>query len=220
MVLSRELAKICYASLLLVTSAICNAADSSQFYAGGNLAYSKARYENSQLVSDLASGGITATGTVDNTATGGKIFAGYKLVDLFAIEVGYFDLGTVLTDTGSYSRPTPASTFSGSTKIRGESIDLVWTIPVGKGFSALARLGGAFIRTDPVWNAASSKFSALMNNVRSNDLVGEAGLGAQYDINQRFSARAEYQRYFNVPTGLTSTTVAVDSFSIGMIVKF
>ena len=141
MVLSRELAKICYASLLLVTSAICNAADSSQFYAGGNLAYSKARYENSQLVSDLASGGITATGTVDNTATGGKIFAGYKLVDLFAIEVGYFDLGTVLTDTGSYSRPTPASTFSGSTKIRGESIDLVWTIPVGKGFSALARLG-------------------------------------------------------------------------------
>lgn len=59
-----------------------------------------------------------------------------------------------------------------------------------------------------------------MNNGHSNDQIGESRFRVQYDFTRTISWRAEWLRYINSPTGLTNTTVAIDSYSLGIVFKF
>jgi hypothetical protein len=192
----------------------------AQWYAGGSIGVSKSRYDEDGLASDLAGGGITGTGTAGGSAAGGRIFAGYQVYEVFALEAGYFNFGDYLDLNGTYTRPAPASTFAGSVKGQGVNLDLVWTVPLTKGFSALARVGGGVFRADPSWSANAAAFNTMSANARKNNTVGDAGLGLQYDFTKTIAGRLEWQRFVNVGTGLTGGYAPIDYFSAGMIVRF
>ena len=191
----------------------------AQWYAGGGLGTSQNRYKADSLASDLASGGITGTGSTGGSPVSGKIFAGYQVYDVFALEVGYFNLGEYLNVNGTYTKPAPASTFSGKSDGQGVDFNLVWTVPLVKSVSIVGRIGGALFRSDPTWNANSPAFATMSGAARKNGVVGTGGLGAQYDFTKTIAARLEWQRYF-VPVGLTSGSTSVDLYTAGVVVKF
>jgi hypothetical protein len=192
----------------------------AQWYVGGGLGQSNSRYKSDNLTSDLSSGGITGTGTAGGSSTSGRLFAGYQIYEVFALEAGYFYLGDYLSVNGTYSKPLPASTFSGTTKGQGADLDLVWTVPVARSFLGIARVGGALFRADPAWTANAAAFTTMSGAARKNNLVAEAGLGLQYDFTKTIAARLEWQRFFNVGVGLASGSAPIDYYSAGMLVKF
>jgi len=207
---------------LICVAALCVIAPGAlaQWYAGGSLGASKSRYNAADLTSDLASGGITGAGTAGGSAASGKVFAGYQIYEVFAVEAGYFYLGDYLNVNGNYTKPAPASTFSGTSKGEGVNLDLVWTVPITKGFSGIGRFGGALFRSEPSWTANAAAFNIMSGAARKNNLVADAGLGLQYDFTKTVAARLEWTRFFNVGTGLTGGSAPIDNFSAGLIVKF
>ena len=192
----------------------------AQWYAGGSLGMSESRYKSESLISDLAGGGITGTGTTGDSQVAGKLFAGYQIYDFFALEAGYFHLGDYLRTDGTYTRPLPASTFSGTTKGQGVNLDLVWTLPIVKSLSGIGRIGGALFRADPTWNANAAAFNVMSGAARKNAVIGTGGLGLQYEFTKTIAGRLEWQRYFNVSTGLTGGSTPIDLYTAGIVVKF
>ncbi len=192
----------------------------AQWYAGGGLGFSKNHYDSDGLASDLATGGITGTGAVGGSTASGRIFGGYQFGESVALEAGYFNLGDYVNVNGTYTRPAPASTFSGTSKGQGVGLDLVWTVPIARGFSGIARIGGAMFRSDPSWNANAAAFTTMSTAARKNNLIGEGGLGLQYDFNKQVAARLEWLRLGNVGTGLTGGSSSIDNYSMSVMFKF
>ena len=112
----------------------------------------------------------------DDTDTAGKILGGYQFSRNFDFELGYADLGQAKSGNVTFGA-------------KGFEATGVGMLPLGRGFSALAR-GGLFI-----WNA-DLKTPGSSVDATGTDLT--YGLGLKFDFNRDFSARVEWQRYKDV----------------------
>ena len=118
--------------------------------------------------------------TCDDTDTAGKFLGGYQFSKNFDLELAYADLGQA-----KGTSPAGASTFG----TKGFEVAGVGMLPLGGGFSALARAGLFSWKVD------------VKDSIGSADASGTDltyGFGVKFDFNRDFSIRGEWQRYKDV----------------------
>ena len=186
----------------------------SAWYAGGSLGQSRARIDQDRIVrSLLASGAGTAQISVDERASAYQLFIGKQLTRHFAIEGGYFDLGSF----GFNATTTPAGSLNGKVGFRGGKLDLVGQAPLSERFSLTGRIGMQYAK-------ASTSFSGTRLNAVTGPEASERklnpkiGLGMEYKLTEAFAVRADLERYR--VNDAVHNRGDVDTLSFGLVYKF
>jgi len=189
------------------------------WYVGAGIGYSRVSIDD---IAPIA--GTTFTQSKDESDTGWKIFAGYHFNPNFAVEAGYVDLGK-FNQTANFTAPTTL-TVSEDIEASGPFVDLIGVLPVNDSFSVYARGGAIYASSKTTVNisGASPALAAALaaagaTSDSSDDVRGEAGLGAQFDFNRNFGVRGEWERYFSLGTN-NSGKGDVDLFSVNLIYTF
>lgn len=187
--MNKKVLFIALSTVLGMTSA--QAAD-TEFYVGGSFGQSKAAdFNGSDVDAALSSLGITAHTTTDDTDTGWKAFAGYRIMKYLAVEGAYTNLGEITAKTIA----TAPVAGTANTKIENEAwtISAVGILPLNDKFSLFARLGLN------VWNmdVSASGTGSGTTSVSSKDNGTNAvyGVGAGYSLTPNLNLRAEWERY-------------------------
>ena len=213
MKLSRTWGTLGALALAVIGSSFARAGD-TDWYVGGSVGQSRAKIDNVRIIDGLAGADIATTAIEDNDRHFAyKIFGGYEFNKYFALEAGYFDLGKF----GFIANTAPASGLTGRTKLNGENIDAVGTLPFTDKFSAFARIGYTY-------SYAKDDFAGygaviVQNPERNNHSSGHKfGVGLQYALTESFGLRAEAERYrVNDAMGNKGD---VDLYSAGAVFRF
>ncbi len=151
-------------------------------------------------------------GGFDASDTAFKVFAGYSLNELIAVELAYIDGGTAEETETLPGSPFDvfASDITVKTAIETRIIDLalIGTLPLTESWSLFGRLGYASIKTDArvrfdfgplVGTGAPAAFGISSNafDISVNDTSEEVsyGAGVAYSIGSSLQLRAEYQGF-------------------------
>lgn len=130
--------------------------------------------------------------STDRSATGFKLYGGYEFTPNLSLEAGYADLGKFKSSAGDV-------------KANALYADIVGTVPIAQGFSALGRLGLASGKLD----------SSLQGSDRGTGI--KLGAGLQYELDKNLGIRGEWERYRIDALGSTSNT---DVYSVGVNYRF
>jgi OmpA-OmpF porin, OOP family len=132
----------------------------------------------------------------DEKDTAWKIFGGFQLTPMFAVELGYTDLGEV-------SAPGV------SAEATAWDLSVLASFPIGESFSLYGRLGGYRAETE-------GRVGALTVDDSNTGLT--FGVGAAFALSRNLGLRAEWQRYADV--GDDDAESDVDVLSIGVMWRF
>jgi OOP family OmpA-OmpF porin len=206
-----------------ITLLACGAAEAADFakgfYFGGNVGPSMTSVNTAGIDASVRATGLVtnSTTTADETETGYKLYGGYRFHPNFAVEAGYFNLGTFGFTTLTTG---PAATLSGRAKSdNGFNVDLVGFISVSEELSWFARIGVQTSKTSvslvgigPAGTASISTSETATNF--------KFGSGFEYFFSKNIGVRAEYERY-RVPGGISDgNKVELDLLSAGVVVRF
>lgn len=139
---------------------------------------------------DANTGVTIASSDLDKLDGAYKLQIGYQIFENFAVEGGYFDLGSA-----DYKANTSTGAFTASYAAKGWNLDALLTLPVNAGFSLFFK--GGLVRAE-VEGASSDgvvSASSTRNNVRPN-----IGFGLNYNFFKGLSVRAELERFSNMST--------------------
>lgn len=203
------------AALAAVASPYAVAADTG-WYGGLNIGRSSAKIDNANITSNLLGGGFVTTSiTNDDSDSGFKLFGGYKYNKNFALEGGYFDLGS-FGYTATTAAPN-AGTLTGNIKLRGLNLDAVGVLPMTDKFSAFGRAGLNYAEARDSFSGTGAVI-VLDPNRSKRDTNYKFGAGLQYDFTQSLGMRAEVERYrINDAVGGKGD---VDLLSVGLVYRF
>ena len=145
--------------------------------------------------------------TYSNTNPGGpefsnpaalRISGGYHFSPLFAVEGGYAVMGDSTLSTGS-----------GSAKIKNSAVQLaaVGTYPINAAFDLFGKLG---VSINSI-NASGTGSLSGLNVSPSTSFRTMIGVGVQFNINQQFGIRAQYEK----SPGFTMSNNANQSWNVG-----
>ena len=181
--------------LLALTAALgatsAQAADTG-FYIGGSFGQSQiSDFSGSDLDREFATLGITSTTTTDDSDSGWKAFAGYKITKNLAVEGSYTNLGEATART-VVTAPV-AGTFNSTLEFESWSISAVGILPLNDQFSLFARLGLNVWNLDGSVTGTGSGSTTVTTGDDGADVV--YGLGASYNFSQNLSLRGEWERY-------------------------
>jgi OOP family OmpA-OmpF porin len=165
------------------------------WYVGAGAGHMRARTSAADLQGDLNDMGYIATvDSLENSDTGGQLFAGYRFTPNWAVEVAYVDLGTVksvtqvATVTQSFvddmAKVHPIS-------IRGLALTGVAIYPIGR-FSVFGK--GGLVNWAAKANCASVD-GAPVGELRFTGTDLTYGLGVGYEVGPRWSIRGEWERF-------------------------
>lgn len=187
--MNKQLLIIVMAAGLGLTTA--HAADTG-FYIGGSFGKSTVSdFSSSDLNTELASLGITATSTVDDEDSGWKVFAGYRIMKYLAVEGAYANLGEVSADI--ISTAPVAGTANVQLENKAITLSALGILPLNDKFSLFARLGLNVWDTEV---SASGTGLGGTNYSDSEDGTGVVyGLGAAFHLTPNLNLRAEWERY-------------------------
>lgn len=211
-----------YAAICAVTLLACGSANAAEpvtgFYVGGNAGQSRANINTGGISAAVLSTGLVAAAgtTADETDTGFKLFGGYRFHPNFAVEAGYFKLGTFGFTTATVG---PAATVAGSAEnSSGFNIDLVVIAPINEAFSLFGRVGAQTSKTTISLAGVGAGGAAAISSSQTGSNY-KAGVGMQYDF-AKIGLRAEWERY-RIPGGSSGSSNAdVDLFSLGVLYRF
>jgi OOP family OmpA-OmpF porin len=168
----------------------------SDFYAGGSLG------QASTDVPSTSGSGIS----VDDSATGFKVFGGYNVIQYFAVEASYVDGASVsMNDTSS------STTASFDTS--GFAFRAMGVLPVKEKFTLFADFGMYMWDTDAT--VSDGSFSASGSVADGTDPV--YGIGMGWQVMPKGNLRVELERY---QTSVEDVDMDVDMFSVGFAYKF
>ncbi len=192
-------------------------ADDAGWYIGANIGQSKSKIDNARITSQMLGAGLTTSSiTDDEHDTGYKLFGGYSFNRYFAVEGGYFDLGT-FSFTAVSAVPF-SGTLSGNIKLRGLNLDAIGALPITERFSVFGRVGMNYAEARD--NFTSTGFvPALANpNPSKREWNPKIGLGVQYDFTESLGMRVEAERYrVNDAVGNKGD---IDMVSVGLVYRF
>lgn len=126
----------------------------------------------------------TTNGSTDGYKASGKIFGGYDLDQTWGVEAGYTDVRKSAYNYTLNGAPGRAESDGHSFYVAGKA-----TAPINEQFSVFGKLGAANNKstlsstTTPAFNRSNSKTELY------------AGVGVQYNLNQKVALTAEYERY-------------------------
>ena len=186
------------------------------WYAGGNIGRSAATIDDDGIRSGLQVQGLATSSIEDRDRdTGYKVFGGYKFHRNFAVEAGFFDLGSF----GYTATTVPPGTLTGDVRIRGLNLDLVGILPVTDRLSVLGRVGVVSARSKGHFSSTGAVTMPFANPDPSERSTGaKVGIGMQYDFTDRLALRGEVERY-RVKDSI-SNKGHIDLLSVGLIYRF
>lgn len=197
----------------LATGAPMKVAFDDGWYVGANGGITQSTVDEQRITNSLHSNGFTVTGfSVDEEDSGYKVFAGYQFGH-FALEGGYFDLGT-----HAFSASTlPTGTYNGQLEVSGINLDLVGTMPLSRRVSLFGRIGATRSEADATFAGTGAvivpnpTFSQRSTNIKY-------GAGAQFSLMERLQVRLEAERFrVNDAVGNKGD---IDLFSLGLVMRF
>jgi OOP family OmpA-OmpF porin len=184
------------------------------WYIGGGIGKTYANIDDERIISGLLADGFTTTGfSSDDTDRGFKLFAGYQFSSYFAVEGGYFDLGT----HGYTATTAPAGTLTGEIDLRGINVDAVGLMPLGERFSLLGRIGANYAEADTRFSG-SGAVTPLASDSSNKDINLKLGVGGQWDFSRNVAMRLEYER-FRIDDAVGNSG-DIDLASLGLLVRF
>lgn len=170
-------------------------------------------------------GVVAVTGTTSSNVSrderdpGFKVLVGYQFSPHFALEGGYAHLGEFRL-TRDVSAPT-AGTVNADVRIKGLVLDVVGTLPIGRGISGFAKLGALLSETKTFRVTGGTVATPFGSGSTINDELNlKFGLGLQYEVSSRVSLRGELERYRKVGEATTTGEVSIDLYSVGLLFRF
>jgi hypothetical protein len=174
----------------LVLIAVLSLATTTQaggFYVGGSIGQSSFK---DLTVDDISDGSLIA-GSVDDSDTAWKLFAGFRFLKFLTAEVDYRDYGqasiaAASDGSGSVYAPGPVDALGDLTAF---TVSAMGVLPLGR-FDIFGKVG--FVR----WNLESSVFNAATGRLRDDDAGNDAlyGVGGAFRFAGSFGVRLEYER--------------------------
>jgi hypothetical protein len=164
-------------------------------------------------------GAASATLVVDERDPGVKAVVGYRFGRHLAIEGGYAWLGE-FQFSNQVSAPAPGA-LTADTRVIGLFVDAVGLLPVGRGFTAIGKVGvvGSELRTTRTVTGAATPAPGLATTAYADEANLKVGLGLQYDLGARAAVRAEWERYVGLGNGATGE-IDLDVYSVGVMLRF
>lgn len=198
------------------SAAQAQAADTTGWYAGGNIGRTRATIDDARITSGLRGEGLGTTGIENRDGdNGGKLFGGYQFNPNIGLEFGYFDLGKF----GYTAHTAPAGSLTGDMRVKGWNADLVGTLPLVGKLSALGRAGVISTRVEDRFSstgAARVPYANASPSQRSNGI--KYGVGLMYDFTERVAMRLEGERYRLKDA--VGNRGHVDMLSVGLVYRF
>ncbi|MGJ9420801.1 OmpA family protein [Massilia sp. CMS3.1] len=187
----------------------------SAWYMGAGVGQSRADIDEARLRRNLSANGASVTSfSADERDLGFKLFAGKQLNKYFAVEGGYFDLGTfdfAATTSGN-------GALSGETRLRGVNLDLVGQLPLTHRFSLLGRAGVQYARANTHFSGNRLNAVTSPNPPSGGRRGAKLGLGLEYKLSEALALRAEVERYR--VNNLVAQRGDVDLASLSLVYKF
>lgn len=185
----RSIAGLLVAGSFLISGAAV--AENSGWYAGLGVGQASMDISGGDVDALAAAEGLTTSTSIDDNDTVWKIFAGYRLMENFGVEVAYADGGTITSDS-TVTAPT-AGSFGIDLDVTAWIIDAVGFIPLGEGFEVFGKLGAA------IWDADASFSGVAGGTAFSGDVDDDGsdfhfGVGASYALTDNLGVRAEWER--------------------------
>lgn len=190
----------CFAALIALAPAGELQAQTG-WYAGGSIGYADADYDEPDLVSDLAGRGWAInTPRVDDSDTAWKLYGGFALNPVLAVELGYVELGEVVTEFGATVAPAVIDDLLGDTYAVHPALGKGWfaagvlTWPVvPERFSLYARAGAFDWEADIDVRVISGGTGRVSGDESGTDWM--YGVGFDWRIGAAWSITAEWERY-------------------------
>lgn len=198
----------------LLASPWARADYNSGWYGGVNAGRSAAEIDDPRITSGLLSSGFATTSiTDDDRDTGYKLYGGYQFNKYFAVEGGYFDLGTF----GFTATTVPAGTLTGDIRLKGVNLDAVGMWPFTEKFSIFGRVGVNYAQAKDRF-AGTGAVGVTNPNPSERDANAKFGAGLQYAFTPALAMRGEIERYrINDAVGNKGD---IDLLSIGLVYRF
>lgn len=214
--LRKALGASCLAGFAAVNAPVAVAAESG-WLGGISIGPSRAKIDNDRITSGLLGSGLTVTSIDDKQSSAGfKLFGGYKFNKNFAVEGGYFNLGRF----GYTAHTAGPGSVTGRIKLQGVNLDAVGILPITEKFSALGRVGLAFMQTKDTFTGTGNGAAIAASNPepKKNATSVKVGLGVQYDLTDSLGLRGEWEHFrINDAVGNRGN---VDMFSVGLVYIF
>jgi OOP family OmpA-OmpF porin len=193
-----------------------HAAAQSGWYAGLTIGASNI-VEGPNVVPVTGATAIVASS--DERDPGVKVLAGYRFNRWFAAEGGYAYLGE-FQFTNRVTAPTNG-TYNADLRVIGLVLDAVGMLPLGYGFTALAKVGvvGSEVRTTRSISGNVTPAPNTEPNVSADEANLKYGLGLQYDLGKVAAVRAEWER-FNKLGNAGTGEFDIDLYSVGLMFRF
>ncbi len=191
----------------------CALAQDDGWYSGFGLGKSWADVDVNAVVAGLHTAGYNSSliSTYDDDVTA-KALVGYQFNRNFALEGGYFDLGKF-----NYgANVVPAAQQQGKATIRGLSLDLVGTLHLQDNLSAFARVGINNARISQSFS--NPAMGAGFVDHKDRGAHENYGVGLQLAVNDRFTVRAEMERYRIEHNSVTKNSV--DTLTLSVLYRF
>jgi OOP family OmpA-OmpF porin len=164
----------------------------SAWYAGAGLGQGRAKIDDERIARSMTANGASLESfTTDQRDLGYKVFVGKKFNRYFAVEAGYFDIGTF----GFQATTSGNGNLRGETSFRGVNLDLIGYLPLTPRLSALARVGGQYGRSTAHFSGNRLNGVTAPNPEKEEKFQAKVGLGLQYQINDAWAVRGEIERY-------------------------
>ncbi len=202
-----------FMALAAVASPLALANDSG-WYIGGNIGQSQADIDNARISANLLDSGFSGISIEDDERDiGYKLFGGYQINKHFAVEAGYFDLGSF-----DFTATTlPLGTLNGEIKLRGLNADVVGFLPFTEKWSAFGRVGINYAEAKDTFSGTGA-VNVLNPKADERDANLKVGVGLQYAFTDALAMRIETERYrINDAVGNKGD---IDLVSIGLVYRF
>jgi OmpA-OmpF porin, OOP family len=202
-------------ALATLTAAGTAAAQSDRgWYGGVSLGRSSVNFDDDFLA---ISGATASTLSKDDTDSGVKLFAGYRLQRNFALEGGFTDFGSFSAERRITAPAT--GTASASVKSSGFHLDAVGILPIGN-FDLLAKLGLIYTTTKTDLSSTGAVVLTADRSAKKSELNPKLGVGVEYHFSRALSLRSEYEQAFSVGDANSTGEGDIQMLSVGLIFRF
>lgn len=201
---------------VILTMTVTTPAIAGEWYAGAGAGLSNTDITDSEYDAELEKLGYTTSSNIDENNAGWKLFVGYQFHKNWAIEGSYVNLGDVTSETVVSNGPggwTPQDFVDAAATVHPYSVDGlaiaakgIW--PINEKFSLFAKAGvyawEADIKVECKGCATSVK---APDSETGSDWT--AGFGVDYDFDNDFGLRGEYERYATDRADINFVTVSI-----------
>lgn len=208
-------------SVAAVLASSMASADNSPWYV--SVSAGSADYGNTvndagnALSSGLTSAGVPNTTTSSKTSTGFELEGGYNFNKYFALEGGYFNMGSATID--GTATPPFTGNFHADIKANGWELNAVGTLPINDnwGVFGFGGLIAASVKEDVSANGPGG--SAAQSQSASNTTY-DVGVGVRYDTGSHWGFRGGFKQFHGMGDSNTTGKGNVNLLFLGASYSF